>query len=246
MKYIKGTLLVALVALPFIGFANEVTNVTWKSSAGAGLTYKSGNTEKTTYVADLKSERRSEKTDLIASLHGEYGTAEDPATGVESKTEGQLRGQAELRWKLKGKLYVSVNAEALHDALKDISYRVGIGPNIGYYLIDNETQRLDVSAGVNQVFEREAGVEDDYATIRLAEKYNWQITETSSFYLNTEYNARAEDMADYTLLFITGAKSKVSTQLALSLELRDEYDSRPGSGIEKNDATVIAGLTYDF
>ncbi len=245
MKCIGKVVLSALIVLPATGFAGG-TNVTWKSSVGAGITIKSGNTEKTTYTADLKTERRSEKTDLIASLHGEYGTTEDPDTGVESTTEGQLRGQAELRWKFEGRFYGALNTEGLHDALKDISYRVGIGPNIGYYLLDDETHRLDVSVGLNEVIERVAGEEDDYATVRLAEKYDWQISETASFYFNTEFNARAEDMEDNTTLFISGVKSKVSTQLSVFIELRDEYDSRPTAGVKHNDSTLMAGLSYDF
>ncbi|MBT8046685.1 MAG: DUF481 domain-containing protein, partial [Pontiella sp.] len=191
-------------------------------------------------------ERRAEETDLIASLYGEYGTTEDPGTGVESTTEGQLRGQAELRWKLDGKLYASINTELLHDALKDISYRLSIGPNIGYYFIDDDDQKLDISLGVNEVFERVAGKDDDYATIRVAEKYSWQINEASDFYFNTEFNARAEDVEDNTTLFVTGVKSKVSEQLSIFTELRDEYDSRPTAGVKHNDATLLVGLNYDF
>ncbi len=245
MKIIGKVVLSVLVAGTGAGFAGEATNVTWKSSLSAGVTYKSGNTEKTLYTANLKGERRSDKTDLIASLYGEYGTTED-SVGVESTTEGQLRGQAELRWKFDGKLYAAINTEVLHDALKDISYRVGIGPNIGYYLIDKKTQRLDVSVGLNEVVERVAGVEDDYATVRLAEKYDWKISETANFYFNTEFNARAEDVEDNTSLFITGVKSKVNGQLSIFVELRDEYDSRPTAGVKHNDSTLMAGLNYEF
>ena len=50
MTFTKGLLLAALVVAPLAGFADEVTNVTYKSSVALGATYKSGNTEKSLFT----------------------------------------------------------------------------------------------------------------------------------------------------------------------------------------------------
>ena len=74
-----------------------------------------------------------------------------------------------------------------------------------------------------------------------------------SYYFNIEYSANVEDTDDGNGLLVTGLKSKISTQLSLFVELRDEYDNTPpivddvtGDRADYNDITAIAGLTYDF
>lgn len=243
MKSIKGMLLAALVAMPLAGSAEEATtNVTWKSSLAMGATYKDGNTEKSLFTMNLKRDRYSAENDWINSLYGEYGKTDS------SQTEGQMRGQSDWRHKFGGRdFFGGVFGEAYTDSIKQIRTRLKLGPNIGYYFFNEETMKLDTSFGVNYVYERTATTEKDFAEYRVAANYLWDFTETASYYLNVEYSANVEDANDGNGLLVTGLKSKVSTQMALFIELRDEYDNTPdGVGVEYNDVTLIAGLTYDF
>ncbi|MCF7847652.1 MAG: DUF481 domain-containing protein [Kiritimatiellales bacterium] len=81
----------------------------------------------------------------------------------------------------------------------------------------------------------------------MAERFDWQFSETSSCYLNSELYSRMDDVLDCTALLVTGLKSKMTSKLSLFVELRDEYDSVPDSDdIEHNDVTVMAGITYDI
>jgi hypothetical protein len=239
MKMIKGVLLGALVALPLAGLAD--TNVTWKSSIGLGATVKHGNTDKTLFTMNLKGDRYAENSDLKSSLYGEYGETEG------SQTEGNLRGQADYRYKFGDKnFFGGVFSEAHHDALKDIYLRVKIGPNIGYYFINEGDQKLDASAGINWGFENTATDKRGFGEWRVAANYLHDFTETASYYCNIEYSASFDDFEDGSGLLVTGLKSKINTQLSMFVELRDEYDNQPGTGIQHNDITMVAGLTYDF
>ena len=243
MKYIKGMLLAALVALPVAGFAEDaVTNTTWKSSLALGATYKNGNTEKSLFTMNLKGDRYSPKNDWLNSLYSEYGK-----TGG-AQTEGQMRGQSDWRHKFGGRnFFGGVFGEAYTDSIKQIRTRLKLGPNVGYYFINKETMKLDASVGINYVYERTATTEKDFAEYRAAANYLWDFTETASYYFTIEYSANVEDTDDGNGLLTTGLKAKVSEQLALFIELRDEYDNTPdGVGVEYNDETVIAGLAYDF
>ncbi len=243
MKRFKGVWLAALVALPVAGFAEDaITNTTWKSSLALGATYKNGNTEKSLFTMNLVGDRFAPENDWLNSLYGEYGKTEG------DQTEGQLRGQSEWRHKFVGKnFFGGVFGEAYYNDIKKIRTRLKLGPNIGYYFINKETMKFDASVGVNYVYERTATSEEDFAECRVAANYLWDFTETASYYFNIEYSANVEDTNDGNGLLVTGLKTKVSEQLALFIELRDEYDNTPdGVGVEYNDVTVIAGLAYDF
>lgn len=242
MRMLKGIFLSALIAVPLMGFAEEVTNVTWKSSLSAGATYKGGNTEKSLFTLNLKGDRFAQENDWINSLYGEYGKTDG------EQTEGQMRGQSDYRHKFGGNknLFGGVFGEAYYDDLKDIRTRLKLGPNVGYYFINKETMKLDASFGVNYVYQRTAQEEGDFAEYRAASNYLWDFTETASYYFKIEYSANVEDIDDGNGLLVTGIRSKINEQLSLFAELRDEYDNMPDSGIEHNDSTIIAGLTYVF
>lgn len=235
---------VAVAALmPFAVLAAESsdTNVVWKSSVSLGATYKDGNTEKSIFTMNLKGDRYADKSDWLNSLYGEYGKTEGKLS------EGQMRAQSDYRYKFAGEnLFGGVFSEAYYDGMKKIRTRLKIGPNVGYYFINNETMKLNCGIGVNYAYERTAMNEDDYAEYRVAVGYLWDITETANYYFNMEYTANVEDVDQGEGLLVTGVKCKVNAKLATFIELRDEYDNMPDSGIEHNDTTVIVGLTYDF
>ena len=242
MMFVKGVLLVALMAVPVVGLAEEATNVTYKSSIALGATFKSGNTDKSLYTMDLKGERYAPKNDWINSLYGEYGETD------KSVTEGKIRGQSDYRYKFGGNdLFAGVFGEMLNDAVKEIRFRGKIGPNVGYYFINKDNHKFDASVGVNYVYERTSADERNYGEWRLAGNYFIKLSEKSEFYLNAEYSANIEDYQDSLGLLVTGVKSQVKDNFSIYIELRDEYDNILDGGAEEyNDVTIIAGLAYDF
>ncbi len=243
MKQLKGVWLVALVALPWVGLAEDaVTNTTWKSSLALGATYKAGNTDQTLFTLNLKGDRISPKSDWINSLYSESGKTDG------NQTEGQVRGQSDYRYKFTGdKFFGGAFGEAYYDGIKQIRTRLKLGPNLGYYFIKKEKMKFDASAGLNWVYERTATSEGDFAEVRLAGNYLWDFSEVASYYLNIEYSVDVEDIDNGNGQLITGIKTKMNEHLSLFAELRDEYDNTPnGADVEHNDLTIIAGLGYDF
>lgn len=248
MRYLTIVLLSALIAMPLTAMASDpVTNVTWKSSLALGATYKDGNTEKSLYTGTLKADRYAPRSNWINSLYTEYGKTKNQTTGEKEQTEGQVRGQSDYRYKFGGKdFFAGVFGEAYYDDIKNIRTRLKLGPNTGYYFINKDTAKFDVSFGINYVYERTATYEEDFGEYRAAANYSRDITEKSSYYLNAEYSARMDDLNDGNGLLVTGLKSSLKDNLSMFVELRDEYDNMPDPGIEHNDLTLIAGLAYDF
>lgn len=250
MRMFKSLALVAVLALPLMALADDpVTNVTWKSSISLGMTVKQGNIDKTLYTMNLKADRFAPKSDWINSLYGEYGLTEDKDTGEDEQTEGQLRGQSDYRYKFTGEdFYGGVFGEVYHDVLKRIRYRVKLGPNLGYYLINRDNMKLDVSGGINYVHEKNSEETNDSAEYRAAVKYLWDISESTAYYCTVEYSANVEEVEDGSGLLVTGLKCKVNGKLSVFVELRDDYDHMvpEDSDVENNDLTFLAGLTYDI
>jgi len=247
MKIVRAILVGSIAVLPFTGMAETITNVTWKSSISLGATYKSGNSDKTLFTGTFKADRSAPKSEWLNSLYGEYGKT-GTSTSQKEQTEGHVRGQSDYRYKFGGKnFFGGVFGEAYQDSIKQIRTRLKLGPNIGYYFINKDTHKFDVSGGINYVYERTAFEERDYGEWRIASNYLLEFSKTASYYMNVEYSANLEDSNDGTGLLVTGVKSKLQDNLSVFVELRDEYDNIPDTPTsEFNDVTVIAGLTYDF
>ena len=241
MRMIKGMAVIAVLSIPVLGMAEEVTNVTWKSSISLGATYKDGNTDKQLYTMNLKGDRFAPKSDWINSLYGEYGKTEG------AQTEGQLRAQSNYRYKFGSEnFYGGIFSEGYHDVIKDIKVRVKVGPNVGYYFINEEDMKLDGSFGINQVYERRGEEEDDYAEWRVAGNYLWTMSESSSSYVNAEYSAQVDDYEQGSGLLVVGVKSALKARLSVFVEARQEYENKPVPGTEHTDTTLMAGLSYDI
>jgi hypothetical protein len=242
MRMIKGVLLGALLVAPVMGLAQgSDTNIVWKRNITLGATYRDGNTDRKAFIANLKVDRTSEISEWISSLYSEYGKTDG------DRTEGKSRLQSEYRYKFGNKdWYAGIFSEAYNDDIRGIRYRVKMGPNIGYYFINDEKMKLDFSLGYNAVYEKNVDEETGNGEFRVAGNYLWDINENASYYFNIEYVADSEDANDGNGLLVTGLRSKVNNQLSMTIELRDEYDNMPASGSEYNDVIAIAGLTYDF
>lgn len=249
MKRIRRVLLSSLIALPLAGIAEEVTtNQLWQSNLSIGATYKNGNSEKSLFTLNLKADRYGDHNDIINSLYAEYGKTGTPTTPKE-QTEGQIRGQSEYRHKFgESRFFAGAFAEARNDEIKEIKFRGKFGPTIGYYFIEKENMKLDLSLGLLYVYERLGTTgEDTYGEYRAALNYLWNITDKSDFYFNIEYTADVEKVDERNSgLLTTGVRSQVYEDLSLFIELRNEYDNLPAAGTEHNDETIIAGLSYDF
>jgi hypothetical protein len=257
MQRVTKVLLGALVALPLAGMAQEAVEdaaaVKWERSISLGATYRDGNTQKSLYTMNLKGDRYSETYDIVSSLYAEYGKTATPTEAdpnpEKQQTEGQARGQSQYRYKFGGKnFFGGVFGEGYYDDMKNIRTRLKLGPNIGYYFINQENMKLDASIGLNYVYERVSTGEDTYGEYRASLNYLWNITEKSTYYLNLEYTANMDDVdVDNNGLLVTGVRSTVYEDIAMFIELRDEYDNSPAAGVvEYNDLTILAGLSYAF
>jgi putative salt-induced outer membrane protein YdiY len=244
MNVLKGMVLAGLVAVPVAGLAAEGsdTNVVWKKSITAGFSYKDGNSDKMVYTANIKVDRTSDISEWISSLYGISGKTDG------EKTDGELRLQSEYRYNFGEKnWYAGIFTEGYHDDIRNIKYRITVGPNIGYYWIRNDKIKFDTSFGLNGVTEKNDDETTEYGQYRLAANYLWEISENASYYCNVSYSIQVDDTEKAKGLFITGLRSKINNQLSMTIELRDDYDNKPsGDGVDNNDLTVLGGLTYDF
>ena len=214
----------------------------WKGSIYGGLAAKSGNTTSSSYNYGGDFSRDGKVYRGKLKLDGSYSKAESQVTVSKSEASGELRRMLDERWFAYGTL------SALHDEIKDLSYRMKTGPGIGYYFFDSKELTADVSSGPLYVQEKKASIASSYLAWRLAQGITWQITDTFRWWAATEADVDTTDTTAYIIAFKTGIESKIIGNLSLFVTLEDDYDSHPEDTgkIKKNDSSISTGLRYTF
>jgi len=214
----------------------------WKSSIYGGFAAKSGNTTSSSYNYGGDFLRDGQVYRGRLKVDGSYSQAERQVTVSKSEVSGEMRRMLDERWFAYGIL------SALHDEIKDLSYRTKTGPGMGYYFFDSKDLTVDVSSGPLYVQEKKAGLTSGYLAWRFAQGVSWQMTDTFRWWESVEADVDTTDTAAYVLAFKTGIESKINNNLSLIFTVKDDYDSRPEAAgkIKRNDMEVSTGLRYAF
>lgn len=212
----------------------------WSTSGALGLTISEGNTENTLFNANLISSRKWQKNELDLGLDGAYGEAD----GVRNTANAHAFTQYNRLFT--ERLYGLLRVDGLHDDVSDVSYRVTISPGLGYYLIKTTNTFLRFEAGPGGVLERVGGVEDEYITLRLAERYETQINDRVKLWQFIEWLPAVEDFEDGVVNAEIGLDTSLTKKLSLRAIVQDTYDSTPAPGLKHNDVKFIMQLAYKF
>ena len=213
-----------------------------KNHAKAGFSMRTGVVDSSLFTLNLKRESYSSKSDWINSFYLENGKT------AKIKTEGLVRLNSEYRLRFKNDNYFgSIFSQGIHDVIRGIHYRFQLGPNIGYYFLNSEKIKLDLSSGLNATHER-LNKKNSYAALRISTRMNYKINLKSETYANIEINNDLSDFKDnFNGLIIIGLKSNLFESISIYSEIRNDYDSSPSNiNIDKNEFLITMGLAYDF
>lgn len=241
----KGFCLTVLTVLAVWVSAEEVLQPPvrdWKADVYGGFDYSSGNTKEKAYKYGGEFEKKNGSGyRYMLKVDGAYRETAGAVSDSKAEASGEMRRMLNDRW------FASGTLSALHDDLKDISYRAKIGPGFGRYFVNSEELTANISTGMLYVHEKTSDKESDYLAWRLSQQFNWQATETLRWWFGTELFVDTSDAADYLLTFKAGVDNKINSHFCLITTVENEYDSRPESdNIKQNDFEVSVGLRYTF
>lgn len=214
----------------------------WKSSIYGGFSSRSGNTDEQSYSYGGEFEKKNGSAYRYKlKVDGKYRKTDNEVS--DSKAEGS----GEMRRLFSERGFFSGSLAALHDDLKNLTYRTKLGPGIGHYFVETDPLTADISTGLLHVHEKTADDSADYLAWRLSHWFDWHITETLRWWIGNELFVNTSDSSDWLILSRIGIDSKINGHFSLILALVNEYDNRPDAqDIEKNDFEVSAGLRYTF
>ncbi len=214
-----------------------------KTKVGLGADVSSGNSEVTALTADLESGYTSGAN--IYSFLLSYGYAE---TDEELSRQNSLVSVKYDR-ALSDLTYVYVRAENVYDKIALVDSRLTVGPGVGMFLVKSDDVTLKSDLGVSYIDQklRDESLEnnlEEVVALRLTERLDVKLSESANLWQSAEYLPNTDDFDSYLLNLEVGVETKVAGSTSLRVVVANRRNSTPPAGVEKNDLTVKAALTF--
>jgi len=253
-RMFAGTsIILAVLAIAPQGTAGEETNKQensgWSVSASFGTTVTRGNSKTLLSNNSIVAERKGGDIEARIGVEANYGEAETAQTNGTKTTAANVNNArffSEVRKKLSDRTYLYSKGDALTDRPGGIDFRMVIGPGAGYYFLKDKKNELSTDLGVTYLRETSSDTTKDEATLRVSERYDLAITRTAKLWETVEYLPVIDDMKQFLLNAEAGLEVEIITHLAMRLVAQEKYNSDAPAGKEKNDLTIISGITVKF
>ncbi len=218
----------------------------WESSAQAGLTLTRGNSDTMLGTFGATTHRKWDHDELSFGADAIYGETKND--GVTTRNANSIRGFGQYNRYFSDRFYGYGRVEGLHDESADIRYRVTRAPGAGYFFIKEKKVDLSGELGPGYIFERLGTNDSNYATLRVGEKFHWQLSDHARLWQTLEWLPKVEDFNDYIVNFEIGIEADITARGKVTLRtfLQDTYNSDPAPGREKNDAKLVSAIVYKF
>jgi len=213
----------------------------WESSVTAGLTLTRGNSDTLLFTAGLLTDKKTPDNEFKFGGEAAYGEN----SGVKNVDTEHVFGQYNDLFS--DRFYGYVRAEGLHDGIADLQYRLTVGPGIGYYFIKETNTTFAGEFGSSYVNQRLGDVDDNYATLRLAERFEHKFKNYGArVWENAEILPQVNKFDNYIVNAEIGIEAALNAHFSLKTFLDDNFNNQPAAGREKNDTKLVSAISYKF
>jgi putative salt-induced outer membrane protein YdiY len=234
----KILFVMAALFLTATGYSQSTNK--WQTSAGLGLTLTKGNSDTLLFTADVVTLKKYTSDELTFGASVAYGEQEDVKNSEAMKAFGQWNHLFTDRF------YSYVRVEGLHDAIADVEYRITLSPGVGYYFIKETNMTLSAEAGPGVVIEKQGSVEKTYMMARVAEKFDYKLSDRARVWQMAEFLPQVDNLDNYIINAEVGVESSLTKKTSLRAVLQDTYDNQPAPGRKKNDLKLVTSVVVKF
>jgi putative salt-induced outer membrane protein YdiY len=220
----------------------------WKSSAAAGLTLTSGNSETTLATLTAETSRKTSQNEWGLGVDGTYGRSKVPGQTETTTTAELLHGVTQYNQMFTDRFYGLGRVEGKHDGVADLKYRVSLNLGVGYYLIKNTNTDLCAEIGPGYVFQQEDHETTRYASMRIGEKFHQALSEHARLWQTAECSPQVDDYENYVANAELGIEADLTKDKKITLRsyVTDTYNNKPAEDRKKNDVTWVTAIAYKF
>lgn len=212
----------------------------WYRNLAFGYSRTDGNSDTSLLSTDLKLDYEKEKN--IWNFDASHRTGEND----NQTTIDETRALGEYKRLITERLYFGANTTAERDDIADVKYRIIPGATLGYFFVKNDDMRFSLEAGPSYVFEKVGNTKDEYFSPRIADRFEYDFSETAKFFQYAEILLSTDDSDNYIVNAEAGIQARLTDMMSLIVSVIDNYDNVPAPGRKKNDVAIITSLGLNF
>ena len=212
----------------------------WESRLSFGLTLTRGNSDTLLANSTFTTHRNNPTNEWTFGADAAYGKNNSVENNETLHGFGQYNHLFNERW------YGYLRADALHDGISEVKYRVTFSPGAGYYFIRTKATLLAGEVGPGVIFERLDGEDHTYMTSRFAERFEHKFASQARLWQRAEVLPQVDRWGNFLANAELGAEAALTKQLNLRTVVQDSYANEPAPGRRDNDVQLISGLVYRF
>ena len=221
----------------------------WRYLITAGANATSGNSDTTQFNATGEAARVTDRDKLTFRGQGNYGKV-NGATA----TQRYLAGTQYNRDISQHSFYFG-SGDFLRDRPSNIAHRYSAAGGVGRHMIRSDNLNFDISLGLGYTQDRYVApvsvlgqVRNEYGRTELvmAEETSHTLTGTTKLRQKFTLYPNLTDTGAYRGLLDAGISVAMTNTLSLTAGVNYRYDSDPGVGLKKGDASFVTGVSLRF
>ena len=200
----------------------------------------SGNTNTTTFSSKLQGTAALSKTESIKAKASILYSEND-----ENTSANKYNIELDYNHMINEKLYSYMGINYIKDQLSDYDYRLNIGPGLGYKLLEDEIQTIDIQGGLDYAYDKyNDGLKDNYLAGRTELNYKYTFSQSIEFKQMLSYLVSFEDGEKYFAVSDSAIGVKMTQNLSLGVSYNMDYTNKTEK--EKLDTKFLTSLIIDF
>ena len=199
-----------------------------------------GNTNTTTFSSKLQGIAALSDTESIKAKGSILYSESD-----ENTSANKYNVELDYNHMINKKLYSYMGINYIKDQLSDYDYRLNIGPGLGYKLLEDEIQTIDIQGGLDYAYDKyNNGLKDNYLAGRTELNYKYKFSENLDFKQMISYLASFEDTNKYFVVSDSAFEVNMTKNLSLGVSYNMDYTNQTQK--EKLDKKFLTSLIVDF
>ncbi len=200
----------------------------------------SGNTNTTTFSSKLEGSTAFNDKDSI-KVKGSILYSENEKNTSANKYNLEL----DYNHMINEKLYSYMGINYIKDELSDYDYRLDIGPGLGYKILEDEIQTVDIQGGLDYAYDKyKDGSKDAYVAGKTELNYKYRFNKNVEFKQMLSYLGSFEDSQKYFAVSDSAIGVKMTQNLSLGISYNLDYTNKTEK--EKLDKKFLTSLIVDF
>jgi len=215
----------------------------WRYEAGLDLAGRSGNTERFSTGGRIRATLQGKEDRLLFYLRGIYAREEN------EKTDDEIIGGIDFETRLNTKHLWYSRIELETDDIEDVELRTTLASGYGYYFLEKPYHVLKSRFGFlfrHDSYKDEGS--DSTAGLDFGLSHIYEFDNLWKLITDIIYSPSLESLSDYLLYHESAFEAPIggSEVWYLQLGLKNDYNSSPLEGNDRNDTTYFGRLVMKW